>query len=195
MVKSCKPFQYILQLVNVEASPVSDYIHLPSGVVFMSQLCPASIQRNTALIFGKLVFMWLYGYTQSHPSITSPGVVICAVTSWTTLMFMFYLVTMEVVFVSDDHNFYRGVMFIKQLWKYFSHINRVDIFVQLVIRVAIWVPVNPSINFFTRLVNAYVVTALQYVLYLSTMEEAPVSSNCNLLSIIFYGVQLGSLHS
>ena len=50
--------------------------------------------------------------------------------------------------------------------------------------VAIWVPLNPSINFFSGLsIHGGALKAdLQYILYLDTMEEAPVSTNFHIPS-------------
>ena len=119
----------------------------------MSELLTYSNQINTIRRFCQLVFVDVVIWVSVESSIHYlPGVVICAVTSWTTLTCMFYLVTVEVVFVSGNHHLPAGIMFIRYIWLSSSHTNIVGIFGQLVVGVAIWAPVNPSIHFFTRLV-------------------------------------------
>ena len=53
-------------------------------------------------------------------------------------------------------------------------------------------PGNPSFRFFPRLVMhmSTLRTALQFVFYLGTMEEAPVSAYCNLPSGIVFMVDI-----
>ena len=161
----------------------------------MSELWSESNHRNTVCIFGQSnfvdVIIWEYLESSIH---CFPRVLICAVTSWKTLKYMFYLGTMEVVFVSADYHISMGMMLIAELWPYSRHINTSGTFGQLIFGVAIWEPGNLSINFFPKLVIHIVTirTSLQYFFYLCTVEEALVSANCNLLSGVFlYGGHLG----
>ena len=64
------------------------------------------------------------------------------------------------------------------------NINTVGIFGHLVVGVAIWAPVNTSIHFLPRLVTHMEILSKSNhcMFYFGTVEEAPVSANCNLLS-------------
>ena len=99
-------------LVNLEDYPVSDDINFPSGVMFMSELWSYSNHRNKVGRIGQSIFVdvIIWGYIESsiHCFLR---LVICAVTSWTILKCMFYLVTVEVVFVSADQYLPRGAIF------------------------------------------------------------------------------------
>ena len=110
--------------------------------------------------------------------------VICAVTSLTTLKSVLYLGTVGVVFVSDHHHLHRVMMLIAEIMPSSININTVGIFGHLVIGVAIWAPVNTSISLLPRLVTHTEILSksLHCMFYFGTVEEAPVSANFNLLS-------------
>ena len=65
---------------------------------------------------------------------------------------MFYLGTMEVVFVSAYHHLPGGMMLITDIWNSSIPINIVSIFGPLVVGAAILAPGNPSTYLFSRLV-------------------------------------------
>ena len=82
METSWKSLQYMLYLLNVEDSPVSDNINFPSGVMFMSELWPSSNHRNTVGRFVQLGFVDVVVWESIYSPIHHPtGVIICAVTS------------------------------------------------------------------------------------------------------------------
>ena len=101
-----------------------------------------------------------------------PKLVICAVTSLTTLKSVLYLGTLGVVFVSDDHHLHRLMMLIAEIMPSSININTVGIFGHFVVGVAIWAPVNTSINLLPRLVTHTEILSksLNCMFYFGTVE-------------------------
>ena len=85
--------------MNVDTSPGSGNIYVPSGVIIMANLCPESSHRNILDIFGQLIFVdmriWVSIESSTHYFLK---IVIFVLTSWEALKCMFYLGTVEVVF-------------------------------------------------------------------------------------------------
>ena len=113
-----------------------------------------------------------------------PRLLIFAVTSLKTLKSVLYLGNVGLVFVSDDHHLHKGMMLIAEIMPSSININTVGIFGHLVVGVAIWAPVNTPISLLPRLVTHTEILSKppHCMFYFGTVEEAPVSVNCNLLS-------------
>ena len=90
-------------------------------MVFMVEIFPSKIHRNTVVICGQLIVgveIWAPG----NPSINLfPRVSMHMNKLRTTLQSMFYLATVEEAPVSDNFHLPSGMVFMSDIWEYSIH--------------------------------------------------------------------------
>ena len=115
------PLQWFFYLFKKYIDPVTDNHNLPSCMVFMVEIFPSKIHRNTVVICGQLIVgveIWAPG----NPSINLfPRVSMHMNKLRTTLQSMFYLATVEEAPVSDNFHLPSGMVFMSDIWEYSIH--------------------------------------------------------------------------